>query len=93
MHRLRIILVLAVVAVALMTSPKAFADKGNKDAPLMSPGESKGAGMADIWEIRCEGCSGSTSGYCYGEVDECLDACASMCGAPCGICQSFSNYC
>jgi hypothetical protein len=92
MRRLRIIFVLAVVAVALMSSPKAFADKG-KDSPLMSPGDSKAAGMADVWEIRCEGCSGGTTGYCYGEVGECLDACAAMCGSPCGICQSFANFC
>lgn len=92
MSRLRFILVLAVVAVALMSSPKAFA-KGNKDAPLMAPGESKGNGMTEIWEIRCEGCSGSTSGYCVGDVYQCLDECASMCGAPCGVCASLANYC
>jgi hypothetical protein len=93
MRRLRIIFVLAVVAVALMSSPKAFADKGGKDSPLMSAGESKGAGMADTWEIRCEGCSGSTTAICEGDVGGCLAFCEMICGAPCGICQSFSNYC
>jgi hypothetical protein len=92
MRRLRIIFVLAVVAVALMSSPNAFADK-DKDSPLMLPGDSKAEGMAGSWEIRCEGCSGSTTAICYGEMEECLGACESICGSPCGICQSLSLAC
>lgn len=92
MRRLRIIFVLAVVAVALMSSPNAFADK-DKNSPLMLPGDSKEAGMSEVWEIRCDGCSGGATGYCYGDVYQCLDECASMCGGACGICPSLANYC
>ena len=92
MRRLRIIFVLAVVAVALMSSPNAFADK-DKGSPLMFPGESKGAGMAETWEIMCGGCNTPVNATCEGDVSFCLAACEAYCGGPCGVCQSLANYC
>jgi hypothetical protein len=81
MRRLRLVFVLAVLAVSLLSSPKAFAGKGG--APLMFAGDSKAEG----WGISCSGCGGPIETTCEGDLEYCLAYCEAYCGGPCGVCQ------
>jgi hypothetical protein len=88
MRIVRVVFLMAALAVTFLTSPAAFAGKGDKPGAgngfaLLVHGPGK---MASDWDIMCGGCGAPVDSTCSGDVDYCLGYCEALCGSPCGVC-------